>query len=496
MAIRLFEALGGITDGNVSYLSGAGVPGGDGSYQDAALVGSYYTDTTSGATYKKVTAGAGTSNWIRVATTADLSGLSQQQSWREPVAVLDATSTSVTAALSTMNASDAIDGHALAAGDRILFTAFTAPDNPNVYIVGGSSGAWSLTEDQNTATAGDTLRVLEGTYAGQEWLFDGTTWLWIGQQTTAEESAIRAFIGKGAAGGELPAYTSSNYVANSDSLETAIGKLDAALLNVSNTASGNAAAITSNTNLINTVIAAAGLSSGGTYTANAAAAYIDTATSLANADDLLDAALAAEAGRLANVVTATGLNADGTLPALASTTYLTSATSVVNALTLLDAQVATNANAVSALQGQVGSATWLGTNYVDGATNLTDAINLLDTAIGNAVGSASTSTSGTAITLDAVSVDSASVIKWVVVVEDAANSANRVAFEVLAVHDGTSVADATKIDHTRYGKVDVGNKINNLHTDVTLAGTGVNQTAQLSVTAGIPVVASARRITV
>lgn len=43
-----------------------------------------------------------------------------------------------------------------------------------------------------------------------------------------EDGYIQTFIGK-AAGSDLPAYSSNNYVANDDSLETAIGKLDAAL---------------------------------------------------------------------------------------------------------------------------------------------------------------------------------------------------------------------------------------------------------------------------
>lgn len=43
-----------------------------------------------------------------------------------------------------------------------------------------------------------------------------------------EDGYIQSFIGK-APGNDLPAYSSTNYVANNDNLETAIGKLDAAL---------------------------------------------------------------------------------------------------------------------------------------------------------------------------------------------------------------------------------------------------------------------------
>lgn len=63
MAKKLFNMPGGFTDGSIYYLSGAGAPGGDTSYQDEAPVGSVYTDTGSGVSYVKVTAGSGTDKW-------------------------------------------------------------------------------------------------------------------------------------------------------------------------------------------------------------------------------------------------------------------------------------------------------------------------------------------------------------------------------------------------------------------------------------------------
>lgn len=44
-----------------------------------------------------------------------------------------------------------------------------------------------------------------------------------------EDGYIHTFVGKTGAGSETPDYSSENYIADTDSLETAIGKLDAAL---------------------------------------------------------------------------------------------------------------------------------------------------------------------------------------------------------------------------------------------------------------------------
>ena len=63
MPTLLFEAEGGFTDGVISYLSGAGAPGGDGLTQDEAAVGSRYVDNAVPVTYQKMTAGTGTDKW-------------------------------------------------------------------------------------------------------------------------------------------------------------------------------------------------------------------------------------------------------------------------------------------------------------------------------------------------------------------------------------------------------------------------------------------------
>lgn len=110
----------------------------------------------------------------------------------------------------------------------------------------------------------------------------------------------------------------------------------------------------------------AGLGTDGAYTAKGDANYIQAATSLFDADVKLDAALKAEAGvraagdsAIQNELDATqagaGLGTDGAYAADATTTYIKTATSLANADKLLDAQVKLNSDAIAAITGGGGS---------------------------------------------------------------------------------------------------------------------------------------------
>jgi len=427
MARQLFQAKLGFSDNNVSYLSGAGVPGGDASYQDTAGVGSYYTNVTTGDKYTKHSAGAGTANWVRLTTTIDASAASNSDSWREPVTVRDAVNTTTAAAVIEMNAADTLDGIAIALNNRVLLSEVAGGAGPNVYIVGGSTGAWTLTEDTNAETAGDTLQVLSGTSADQIWFFDGTVWGYIGSSSSADDANIRAFIGKGAAGGELPAYTSNNYVANNDSLETAIGKLDAqSSLNA--TAASNASTAASNVQAeLDATQTGAGLGTGGAYTVVGGSNYYTTATSITGALAELDTNVATNftttngnvttnASNITNlqteinaVETGAGLATDGTFISYSGTTYLDATTTLANAIDALDnaaganaTNIATNTGDITTINGtltnhqteidaiETGTGlsatgayiTVTGSNYTNASTSVTNAISLLDTQLG------------------------------------------------------------------------------------------------------------------
>jgi len=400
--LDLFEVEGGFSDGVVHYLNSVGAPGGDASFQDAAPVGSYCSDSTNGDTYKKITAGAGAGNWLLQATVNDLAGLAASQSWREPVATMDTTSVDIATAEAAMNASNTVDGVAVVSGQRILLTAITAGGGSNVYIVSGSAGAWLLTEDTNLETNGDTLQVLGGTHANEIWMFNGS-WSWIGATAAGEDNFIRAFIVTSAAGVNMPSYTTANYFAQGDSLTTAVGKLDAQMATVvasaASATSGNAATqalVTAMQAELDLTQASVGLNADGSLgTPFTGTSYLTATTSLVAAAIALDTAiktnetnLAAEvSNRVAalgslqtevNTIEASvGLNADGSYAAHTTSHYLNSATSVQNAFTLVDNELFAQAGISTGLD------TRLTTAETQVALNKTD-IATLTSSIGNA----------------------------------------------------------------------------------------------------------------
>lgn len=143
----------------------------------------------------------------------------------------------------------------------------------------------------------------------------------------------------------------------------------------------------------------AGLLANGVYVA-ASANYITTATSLFNADVLLDAALKAEEvaridadsdlqGELDTTQTGAGLGTDGTYTANANTTYLGSASSLKNADELLDVALAGVQTEVNNIETSMGSAMaangtftgFTGTAYINNATSFSNALTLIDTTV-------------------------------------------------------------------------------------------------------------------
>jgi hypothetical protein len=79
-------------------------------------------------------------------------------------------------------------------------------------------------------------------------------------------------------------------------------------------------------------------------------------------------------------------------------------------------------------------------------------------------------------------VDNVAVAKWIVFAKGTASgdSANRRVLEVLAMHDGTELADATNADSTKYAVLKLGS-ITGLTVTVDLAGSAGAQTMRLRV---------------
>jgi hypothetical protein len=178
--------------------------------------------------WKKTTTQNSAADWTHGADKAYVDAIASGISWREPVKVLDSTVyATIAAAVTAANVADTVDGVTIAAGDRVLFTTLTSGAD-NVYIVSGSTGAWTFTADTNTATDGDAILVQQGTYADQQWVYDGTAWIQFGAASSAELGYLRAFTGKTGPGAEMPTYSSVEVVTQASSLETAIGAVDAA----------------------------------------------------------------------------------------------------------------------------------------------------------------------------------------------------------------------------------------------------------------------------
>jgi len=222
---RLDTELGYEINSGVSWTTGSGDPTAD------EVIGSFYTEDD-GTLWQKRSAGSGTANWCRQATEEFVNNVIDGRVWRDPVIVKeDGVFANLAAAEAQLNGgAPEFEGVAISDTDRILFTAITG-ENANVFIVNGTPGSGAtLVEDTNLATDGDALWVEQGTTnADRMYAFNGTAWVQFGGGDQTELAFIRAFIGKAAAGSETPNYSSNNFVTDTDSLETAIGDLDAQL---------------------------------------------------------------------------------------------------------------------------------------------------------------------------------------------------------------------------------------------------------------------------
>lgn len=241
-------------------ISGSGVPGST-TDTDNALVGSHYQNLADGGLFMKVTAGTGTDKWKKIATEEFANSSGGGVDWKDSVRVATAAAlpayTQAGAGVGATLTADAvgiltIDGVATVLGDRVLVKDEAgAPGSTDhgIYEVtteGTAGVAFVLTratdaDEDSDVTASMAAGVEEGTAnADTYWALTtndpivvDTTQLAFAQiasaATEAELGYIRAFIGKGAAGVELPNYSSNNYVIDNNDLETSIGVLDAQL---------------------------------------------------------------------------------------------------------------------------------------------------------------------------------------------------------------------------------------------------------------------------
>lgn len=88
----------------------------------------------------------------------------------------------------------------------------------------------------------------------------------------------------------------------------------------------------------------------------------------------------------------------------------------------------------------------------------------------------------TAQTLDSVKVDDYDAVEWYLVVSLDSAPSRKIIEKIHAGHNGTSSADATVVDNTIFGKLQIGNNFN-LTVSVDLDGAGASQFMRLRIAA-------------
>ncbi|MCX6302205.1 MAG: tail fiber domain-containing protein [Bacteroidia bacterium] len=162
--------------------------------------------------------------------------------------------------------------------------------------------------------------------------------------------------------------------------------------------SGNGGSITGLQTEIDAIKTGGGLNTNGSYSSNTSANYISAATSLKNADDLLDSKVKTVESSTSALETGAGLNDNGSYTANTSADYISSATSLKNADDLLDSKIKTvetstsgfntditnlktEANAIETGAGLNDNGSYTAnssSNYIKIASNLKDADNKID----------------------------------------------------------------------------------------------------------------------
>lgn len=217
--------------------------------------------------------------------------------------------------------------------------------------------------------------------------------------------------------------TGTNYLNASTSLADADLKLDTQVK-----ANADAVALKASQIELDATQAGAGLNADGTYATPTGTNYLNSATSLTDADHKLDAQLKTVADQVAGLSggsgvgglqtemdatqAAVGLNADGTLAAYTGTNYLNAAASIKAATVALDTQIKANTDGIAtkssqtevdAIEAAVGLAAdgtlaaYTGTNYLNSATTIKAATVALDTQVKTVADAAATKAAQTEV---------------------------------------------------------------------------------------------------
>lgn len=459
MSLDFFRIERGLEiDDLVQYLQGSGSPGAAGDTA-SALVGSVYTDNSTGAIYTKITAGSGTDKWQKLASEDYVNTIAGATiSWREPAVVRENSATTLPTGTATQPI--VVDSVSITDGQRVLFSAIVGGNGKNVYVYDQTNGVF--VEDANAETSGDAVYVISGTSAGKTYIYNGSNWVQSDQSSLDEDGYIRSFIGKASVGNTSPSYSSTNFVSQSSALITAVSALDAEL--GPNVSLGNyvapASKINANIQSIDTAIGA-NVTDGG---------FILAANTVQQNIQVLDTHL--------------GVN-------FLAGNYISLNQTVSGAVTAIDVAIGPNvatgnfissANKIQqniqALDSEIGAQVTTGT-YISDASTVNGNIQALDTAIG-AVSLQTLVSNVTSIqTIDTVA--GAVAAKWFVRAELASDSTSVYATEVYAITNGVTS------DYTRYATLKLGAAISGLAVTVDLDGSN-NLRLRVASTAAVNVI--------
>jgi hypothetical protein len=494
----------------VQYLQGTGSPGtGD---SGNAQVGSVYTDTLDGSLWTKITAGVGIQHWSKQASqswvTASVAGA---VSWREPVEVI---ATGVTT-LPTGVGSNIVDGVTIVNGQRVLFPDLSS-GTPNVYVYDATNEVY--VEDTNTLSQGDTIYVDAGTSGGTRWTWNGTAWVRFDSSSLDELQYIRSFIGKTATGAIMPTYTSTSVITQNSSLTAAISALD---LEVGNNASGWWISASDNvaTNLQaldseigQNVVNGNYILAANTVNANISALDVVFGAPITGSHHWISEAqhvngnliaLADELG--ANVSNGNFILAANTVnqniqaldfhlgAAVVSGNVIINTNSANQNIQLLDTKLGSVTDGNHVLSSSTISAninaldSFIGSDIVDGtyvlaANTLVENVQAIDNALTQISKESTVAGVTTSTVIDSIA---ATVIKWIVKVVDAANSANVQAVEIFAATNGLTA------DFTKFATLKLGANIPGLMYNVVLNGSNLQLTVQSTASVNV----TARRVT-
>ena len=175
---------------------------------------------------------------------------------------------------------------------------------------------------------------------------------------------------------------------------------------------------------------------------------------------------------------------------------VTSSDTVNSAIEKLDGNNDAQDSVLGTSQGATDLGSFTGTTIADGSS-VKSALQQVETALEavNALTKAKVTGITTVQTVDSLLTKSFVAAKWLVTVSLDSNPARKQAMEVFAVHDGTTVADATVTDDTIYAKLKIGANFGvTINTDVN--GVGAAQVMRLRVNAPNAVTVSVTRLEV